>query len=89
MRNKKLEALIKEESEKSRKRFEIQTGDFKKKVYAFDFDTAIISAFSLNPPKNPAILTRMRVIKWKRDKKTKENLWHYLETKKALEIAGY
>ena len=74
-----------------KKLYQVQTGDFSKEVIASCFEEAIISAFAVEPPKNPGQLVRMRLknpIKGNAEQK-KEGVWHYQETISVLKLAGY
>jgi len=74
-----------------KKTYQIETGDFKKEVIASCFEEAIISAFAIEPPENPGILTRMRMknpVKGN-EEHLKQSKWHYQDTISALKLAGY
>ena len=74
-----------------KKIYQIETGDFRKEVSATCFEEAIISAFAIEPPKNPGILVRMRMknpIKGNKNHAEQEK-WHYQNIKSALKLAGY
>jgi len=74
-----------------KKIYQIETGDFKKDVVATCFEEAIISAFAIEPPKNPGVLVRMRMknpIKGNKDN-AKQGKWQYQDIRSALELAGY
>lgn len=74
-----------------KKIYQIETGDFRKEVAATCFDEAIISAFAVNPPKNPGLLVRMRMknpVGGMKNTK-KQGKWHYQDTIAALRLAGY
>ena len=74
-----------------KKIYEIETGDFRKQVAATCFEEAIISAFAVEPPKNPAMLLRIRMknpVKGNEEHK-KQGKWHYQDIKAALKLAGY
>ena len=74
-----------------KKVYQIETGDFRKEVIATCFDEAIILAFVIEPPKNPALLVRMRMknpIKGN-EEHAKQAKWHYQDIKAALKLAGY
>jgi len=65
----------------------VETGDYRKIIKkARTLEGAIKSAFILSPPKNPAILTRARLVKSNR--KDKE-AWNYIDTKIMLRKAGH
>ncbi|MEK6880383.1 MAG: hypothetical protein AABY22_12275 [Nanoarchaeota archaeon] len=74
-----------------KKIYQIETGDFRKEVIASCFEEAIISAFAVEPPKNPAMLVRMRMKNPVKGNKEhiKQARWHYQEIKSALKLAGY
>ena len=74
-----------------KKVYQIETGDFRKEIAATCFEEAIISAFAIEPPKNPAMLVRMRMknpIKGNKDH-AKQGKWHYQDIGSALKLAGY
>ena len=68
--------------------FIVETGHYKKTIEAGSLEAAVKSAFILWPPKNPALLTRVRA---KRPLKQKrgDGLWHYIDTRVMLKKAGY
>jgi len=69
-------------------RYVIETGDYRKEENAETIMGAVISAFILKAPKNPAILTRIKR-KGGNPKKGKEFIWHYIDTREILKKAGY
>ena len=74
-----------------KKVYQIETGDFRKEVIATCFEEAIISAFAVEPPKNPALLVRFRMknpIKGNKEH-AKQSKWHYQDIKAVLKLAGY
>ena len=74
-----------------KKVYQIETGDFRKEIAATCFEEAIISAFTIEPPKNPGTLVRIRMknpIKGNKDH-AKQGKWHYQDIRSALKSAGY
>jgi len=66
----------------------VETGDYRKIIKkARTLEGAVKSAFILYPPKHPAILTRVRLVKSNR--KDKEGVWNYVDTTTMLRKAGY
>ena len=61
----------------------VETGTYRKTIKeAGSLEGAIKSAFILYPPKNPGILTRVRL--QKANLKSKEGVWNYVDTKIML-----
>ena len=79
--------MNKEKQTIKRRQYLVETGDFRKQVNAENIEHAIISAFAVNPPRNPGVLVRIRLKKPNR--KEREGVWNYLDIERALEVAGY
>ena len=84
MKKEKINKKIREDL----KDFIVETGDYRKTIEAGSLEAAVESAFVLWPPKNPAILTRVKEKRLLRQKKGK-SLWCYIDTRVMLKKAGY
>ncbi|MEK9208199.1 MAG: hypothetical protein AAB922_06955 [Patescibacteria group bacterium] len=74
--------------EKEFKTYIVETGEYKKTIKgARTLEGAVLSAFISYPPKNPGILTRVRLKVPNR--KIKEGVWNYIYTIEMLKKAGY
>ena len=80
--------MKKEEIREDLKDFIVETGDYKKTVEANSLEAAVKSAFTLWPPKNPAILTRVKA-KRPLNQKRGDGLWHYMHTNVMLKKVVY
>ena len=67
----------------------VETANYHKKIKgARTLMGGAVSAFIMNPPKNPSILTRVKEdITLSRT--NKQSQWHYIDTKEVLKKAGY
>jgi len=74
-------------------RYIIETGDYKIKESATTMMDATVLAFILKPPKNPSMLTRIKRERGNHltgiKEKTKEYVWHYIDTRVLLKKAGF
>ena len=75
-----------------REKWIVETGKFRKIVKANNWKEAIISAFALKPPIKLGMLTRLVKLDKKPNSKNKKERfvkWNYIDSRKALKIAGY
>lgn len=69
--------------------YEIETGKYKREMSGKSLTDAAIKAFKKYPPKNPSILTRMRLAYIQVGEKNKgDAVWHYMDTRVLLKKAG-